>query len=161
MYTIITEPNYVIIWSRVSLGNPACVAWSADTADWVWYLVIYVDPNGKPETIFDTPCSVWGNNSKNDIMPVISCLTFWSLFQVISILFCPKTGLSPSFCLCVSLVRQIGLPIHFISVAHCCPFVLIEDITQMWQDGCHIWNYYNMKCYNVSCLHVMTDIWSF
>ncbi len=27
--------------------------------------------------------------------------------------------------------RQIGFPIHFISEAHCCTFVIIEYITQM------------------------------
>ncbi len=33
---------------------------------------------------------------------------------------------------------QIGFPIHFISVAHCYPLVLINDTTQMWQYACHI-----------------------
>ncbi len=49
----------------------------------------------------------------------------------------------------ISLVRQIGFPIHFISVAHCCPLKLIEDITEMWQDACHIWKHYITKCYKM------------
>ncbi len=62
--------------------------------------------------------------------------------------------------MCIDLVRHIGFSIHFISVAHCCPLVLIEDITQMWQDAFHIWKYYIIK----SCLsfvHIMTGIRSF
>ncbi len=51
--------------------------------------------------------------------------------------------------MCISLVRHIGFPIHFISVARCCPLVLIEGITQMWQDVCHIWKYYIIKCYKI------------
>ncbi len=48
--------------------------------------------------------------------------------------------------LCISLVRQIVYQIGLISVAHCCPLVLREDITQMWQDVSYIWKYYIIKC---------------
>ncbi len=37
---------------------------------------------------------------KNDLMPIIGCsisLTFWSLYHVISISFCPKTRRGPKF----------------------------------------------------------------
>ncbi len=37
---------------------------------------------------------------KNDLMPVVSCvtsLTFWSLFHVIAIPLCSKTHLDPTF----------------------------------------------------------------
>ncbi len=27
--------------------------------------------------------------------------------------------------------------------------MLIEDITQMWQDACHIWKYHIIKCYKM------------
>ncbi len=104
----------------------------------------------------------WWNNS--DLMPVISCLTsltFCSLFHVISIPFCPKTRLGATLLknnsLCISLVRQIGFPIHFISVAPCCPLVLIEDITQMWQDACHIWKYYIIKYYKMLIIFTYND----
>ncbi len=87
---------------------------------------------------------------KNDLMPVISCLTsltFWSIFHVISIPFCPKTRIGPSFkrnnSLCDSLVRQIGLPMISFQW-HLC---LIEDVTQMWQDPYQILKYYIIKCY--------------
>ncbi len=77
-----------------------------------------------------------------DFLVIISCYIYP---------FCPKTRLGPTFLkkysLCISLVRQIGFPIHFISIAHCCHLFLIEDITQMWQDACHIWKYYIIKCY--------------
>ncbi len=49
----------------------------------------------------------------------------------------------------ISMVRQIGFPIHLISVAHSCPLVLIENITQMWQEACHIGEYYIIKCYKI------------
>ncbi len=26
---------------------------------------------------------------------------------------------------------------------------LIEDMAQMWQDACHIWKYYILKCYKM------------
>ncbi len=49
--------------------------------------------------------------------------------------FAQKHVLAVSFernkSLCNSLVRQIGFPIHLISVAHYCPLVLIEDLTQI------------------------------
>ncbi len=60
-------------------------------------------------------------------------------------------------CLCISLVRQIGFPVHFISVALCCPLVLIADITQMWQDACHIWKYYIKKCYKMLVIFTLDD----
>ncbi len=59
--------------------------------------------------------------------------------------------------MCISLVRQTGLPIHVISVAHCCPLVLIEDITLMSQDACHIWNYYIIKCYKMLVIFTNYD----
>ncbi len=85
-------------------------------------------------------------------MPIIRCLTFWSLFHVISIPFCLQTRLGHKFLnnsLYMGLVRQISFPLYFITVAHCCHLVLIEDITQMWKDACHIWKYYTIKCYNI------------
>ncbi len=54
-------------------------------------------------------------------------------------------------------MRQTGLPIHVISVAHCCPLVLIEDITLMSQDACHIWNYYIIKCYKMLVIFTNYD----
>ncbi len=57
---------------------------------------------------------------------------------------------------CVLMVRQIGFPLHFISMAHCCPPVLILDITLMWQDACHIGKYYIIKCCKM--LVIYTDI---
>ncbi len=64
--------------------------------------------------------------------------------------------------LCISLVRQISFSIHFISVAHSCSLVLTEDITQIWQDVCHIWKYYIIKCYKMLViLHIRTGIRSF
>ncbi len=80
-----------------------------------------------------------------DFLVIISCYIDLILSQNSSwpyIFF-----LNNSFC--ISLVRQIGFLIHFISVAHCCPLVLIEDITQVWQEGCHIWKYYIIKCYKM------------
>ncbi len=57
---------------------------------------------------------------KNGLMPAIRCstsLTFWSLFHVISITFCPQTCLGPRFLnnnsLCISFIRQRGFLIHF------------------------------------------------
>ncbi len=94
---------------------------------------------------------------KKGLMPVISCLTsltFWSIFHIISIPFWQKNVFWPQVfkrnnSLCISLVRQIGFPIYFISVAHCCPLVLMQDITLMWQDACHIFKYYIIKCYKM------------
>ncbi len=43
---------------------------------------------------------IWFHFRKNDLLPVISCLTsltFWSLFHAISIPFCPKSRLGPKF----------------------------------------------------------------
>ncbi len=34
---------------------------------------------------------------------------------------------------------------HFISVAHCCSLLLIEDITQTCQDVYHIWKILHYK----------------
>ncbi len=96
---------------------------------------------------------------KNYLMSVIRCLTslqFWSLFHLKSIPFCPKTHLSPNS-FCISLIRQIGFPIHFIWVTHCCPLVLIKDIAQMWQNGCHIWNYYIIMCYKMLAIFTYND----
>ncbi len=71
------------------------------------------------------------------VISSLNSLTFWSLFHVISISFSPKTHFGPTFfkeitvCVFITLVRQICFPTHFVSVAHCCPVVLIEDVTQM------------------------------
>ncbi len=120
---------------------------------------------------WDAICSQWITVlcyfGKNNLMPVISCLTsltFWSLFDVICILLCPKTRLGPKFLrnnsLCISLVRQIGFPIHYISVAHCCPLVLIENITHNYKEQVifkyNDWHYViftNMTqyCYSLDC----------
>ncbi len=60
--------------------------------------------------------------------------------------------------MCISLVRQIGFPIKNISVAYCCPFVLIEDITQMWQDAYHICKYYIIKCYKMFVIFTYNEV---
>ncbi len=39
-----------------------------------------------------------------------------------------------------------------------CPSLLIEDITQMWQDACHIWKYYIIKCYKILVIFAYTVI---
>ncbi len=57
----------------------------------------------------------------------------------------------------ISLVRQIGFPIHFISVAHSCPVVFIEDITPIWQDVRHIWKYYIKKCNKMLVIFTYND----
>ncbi len=58
-----------------------------------------------------------------------------------------------------SLARQKDFPMHSISMAHCC---LREDITQIWQDACHIWKYYIIMCYKMLViLHIMIGFWSF
>ncbi len=80
-----------------------------------------------------------GNNSilsffcKNNLMPVInyviiSCYIYPILSKTPSWLYFFKKEIT--FCALI-LVRQKGLSIHLISVAHCCPLVLIEDITHM------------------------------
>ncbi len=70
-------------------------------------------------------------------MPVLRCLTSLTFFRHYVMLylsyFFQKTCLASMFflrnkCFGISLVRQISFPIHFISVAHCCPLVLIEYI---------------------------------
>ncbi len=100
---------------------------------------------------------------KNDLMSLISCLTsltFWSLFHVIAITFCPKTCLGHMMLkiqLCFIVFTQIGFLIHFISAAHCCPPVLIEDITQIWQDACHIWKYDSINCYKMLVIFTYND----
>ncbi len=76
---------------------------------------------------------------KNHLMSLISILnslTFYSLFHVsYCVQKCALVLILWYNSLCIILVKHISFLIHFISVSHCCPLVLIEDITQMWQ-GC-------------------------
>ncbi len=57
----------------------------------------------------------------------------------------------------VYLLRQIGFPKYFISVAHCCPPVLMDDITETWHDDCHIWKYYIITCYKMLAIFTYND----
>ncbi len=64
--------------------------------------------------------------------------------------------------MCISMVKQIGFPVHLISVAYYYRLVLVEDITEMWQVSCHIWTNYIIKCYKMLIiLHIVTGIMSF
>ncbi len=40
---------------------------------------------------------------------------------------------------------------------HCCPLVLIVDMIQIWQDPCHIWKYYIIKCYKMLVIFTYND----
>ncbi len=98
---------------------------------------------------------------------MILCMSLivWSVWHFYFMLylshFVQKLILALSFkrnnSLCISLVRQIGFPIHFISVEHFFPLVLIEDISQMWQDACHIWKYYIIKYYKMLVIFTYND----
>ncbi len=55
------------------------------------------------------------------------------------------------------LVRPIGFPVHAISASHCYTIVLMEDITEMWQDACHIWKYYIIKYYKMLVIFTYND----
>ncbi len=106
---------------------------------------------------------------KNDLMPSLAVWPVWHFghyFMLYLSHFVQKLILALSLyrnnSLCISLLRQIGFPIHFISVAQCCPLVLTEDITQIWQYACHIWKYYIIKCDKMLVIfNMMTDIRSF
>ncbi len=108
---------------------------------------------------------MFNNSSLTDINLLHTSIGRWILLLPVGgiIVLCHfrKNDLLPVITennsLCISLVRQIGFPVHFISVEHCCHLVLIEDISQMWQVACHIWKYYIIKCYKMHVIVTYND----
>ncbi len=101
---------------------------------------------------------------KNDLIPVFSCLNFLVIVSCYIYIYPilsnnssrPYVFKEITFC-ALGFFRQVGFPIHFISVAHWFPLVLIEDITQMWQDACNIWKCYMIKCYKMLVIFTYND----
>ncbi len=118
-----------------------------------WLILVFVNQLGR-EGENNSMCHF----RKNDLMSFINCFTiFWAIISCYIYPFCPKTCLDPTFFyrnnhLCISLVRQIGFPIHFIGtllpscvnsrynshVTGCLSYLKILHY-KVLQDACHFY----------------------